>query len=141
MSDDSSDIRPEMLPSSPFAPADPTACPFAPDPKLSIRHLMVWAACVAVYMSAFHTITINREEYRLEGVRVAFFGLWALVGGAYLAVIPLVVSRWYQRQTFPRSGGEILWILGAISVLLSLVSQLMYVVFENGYLEIGRAHV
>jgi hypothetical protein len=108
---------------------------------LSIAHLMVWAACVAVYMSAYHTLAFDRDS--LQGVRIALFGLTAIVNGAYLAVLPLMASRWIRGSKFPRSGGEILWVFGAISVLQYLSVLLLNVAFREEYVvyQITRALV
>ncbi|NLS93629.1 MAG: hypothetical protein GXX96_15830 [Planctomycetaceae bacterium] len=133
MSDDSSGIRPDTLPGSPFAQADRTASPFAPDPKLSIRHIMVWAACVAVYMSAFHTVNAYREDYRPDGLQTIFFGAWGVVAGTYLAAPLLMILRWKRGCSFPRSGGEIIWLLGALTVFEWLLIDLLFAVFDSGY--------
>ncbi len=111
----------------------PPRCPFAPEPKPSIGHLMVWAACVAVYMSAFHTINLAREEDALDGPRAVMFGLSSLISGAYLAGLLLLASRRIRHQKFPRSGGEILWLFGMVGVFQSLSLQLISVAVEDQY--------
>ncbi len=133
MPDGPRDILAEAPPGCPFAADGPPGSPFALDPKPSILHLMIWAACVAVFMSAYHTLTLGREEAAVDGVRIVIFGLWGLVGGAYLAVFPLMVTRWAGHQTFPRSGGEILWILGAMGVVQMLLYQMLFAMFEGSY--------
>lgn len=109
------------------------------EPRLSILHLMVWAGCVAVYMSAYHTLAVDQDA--LQGTRIALFGLTAIVNGAYLAVLPLTAARWIRGSKFPRSGGEILWVFGAISVLQSLSYPLLNLVLQEPHVayQITRA--
>lgn len=115
MSDDSSDIRPEMLPSSPFAPADPTACPFAPDPKLSIRHLMVWGVCVAVYCSASQSVRQTGNAI-VPNPPVLSAADAALESGTALVGLLLLLARRRRRAPYPRYGGEWLWTIAGIQI-------------------------
>lgn len=86
---------------------------------------MVWAACVAVYMSANRTIAIDRMPEDGAGLQTIVFGAWGVLGGTYLAGLLLFVLRRIRRQRFPRSGGEILWMMGGISVVQGLGTQLL----------------
>ncbi len=103
------------------------------EPKLSIQHLMIWTACVAVYMSAYRTIAIDRMTESVDGVQTGLFGAWGVLGGSYLAGLLLFIVRRARRQKFPRSGGEILWIIGGIGVVQSLGVQLLFALDNGGF--------
>lgn len=130
MSDDSSDIRPDMLPSSPFAPADPTACPFAPDPQLSIRHIMVWAACVAVYCSASQSVRQTGNAI-VPNPPVLSAANEALTSGTALAGLLLLVARRRRRAPYPRYGGEWLWTVAGIQTASLSGIDLMFAFAES----------
>lgn len=94
---------------------------------------MVWGACVAVYMSVNRMLNDGREDFRLEGVQTVFYGIWGVIAGTFLAAPLLMILRWKQGHTFPRSGGEIIWLFGALVAVEWLLFDLFYAAFEDGY--------
>lgn len=127
MSDEPSDELPGLLPAP--APASPPASPFAPqeEPRLSLKHLLVWAACIGVYCSARQAgaSTIGSD---ITGYGAVFWACELVAGGTGLAGLVVAVARWRQGMSFPRHGGEVLWLLsgvraaieGGYAVLLAL---------------------
>ena len=98
-----------------------TASPFAPEPKPSIGYLLVWATCVAGYLSARETCCRVGGNPILGGVEPGFYSIWAVIAGAYLAGLVLMASRWRHHRRFPQSGGEMLWLMGAVAILQPLI--------------------
>ncbi len=96
----------------------------APSAKLSIRHLMVWAACVALYCSAYQSI--ERVGPPLFPFRNVFFaGNAALLSGTALTGLLLLLVRRRHDLAYPRHGGEWLWSLAGIGAALTLVTDLL----------------
>ena len=119
---------------SPFASESSVGSPFA-DRKPSVLHLMILAACVAVYMSAQQTISLSDSGASApEGAETLLWGSWAILEGGYLAGLLLLVVRRVRGQKFPRTGGEILWVIGGIGVAQDLLLRLVLMLSENGYM-------
>jgi hypothetical protein len=100
---------------------------------LSIRHMMVWAACVAVYLSVIQTIVRFLQVSPSGGVDTAF---WAVVGvwqGTGLAGVLLLVVRRFRGTKFPRHGGEMLWIILGIEAVMGLLRYPIHFVQDGGW--------
>lgn len=90
------------------------------EPRLSIGHLMVWAACVALYCSAYQTL-LHELVSTATGLNAVRWSLHCLFSGTAVAALPLLVARRIRAHPFPQYGGEFLWLFSGIQVTLFLI--------------------
>lgn len=102
------------------------------DPPLSIRHLMIWAVCVAVYLSAIQTITRFLHVSPSGGVDTAFWAVRGIWQGTGLAGILLLIVRRARGLKFPRHGGEMLWVIVGIEAVMHLLRYPIHFVLDLG---------
>ncbi len=93
--------------------------------RLSIRHLMVWGLCVAVYCSASQSVQQTGNAI-VPNPPVLSAANEALTSGTALAGLLLLLARRRRRAAYPRFGGEWLWSLAGIHVALTFVASLFY---------------
>ncbi len=103
------------------------------DPPLSIRHLMVWVACVAVYLSVIQTIVRFLQVSPSGGVDTAFWAVAGIWQGTGLAGVLLLVVRRFRGTKFPRHGGEMLWIILGIEAAMGLLRYPILFVQSSGW--------
>lgn len=100
------------VPSNTPADAEP------PESRFSIGHLLIGVACVAIFMSIERLLTHADlpEQDTLDTVIRAASGVFS---GLALAGLLLLISRRIRHQKFPRSGGEIIWVMDGIGVVFT----------------------
>ncbi len=96
------------------------------EPRLTIQHLMVWAVCVAGYLSAFQTIVRLLELSPTGGVETAWRAVAGVAQGTGLAGLLLLVVRRARGLKFPRHGGEMLWIIVGTQACMRLLRFPIY---------------
>jgi hypothetical protein len=110
------------------APDKPTPPTSAPVPRrLGILHLLVWTACVALYMglaSALEGSTSLLEE-TTGRFRIAAGVLYGIGWGTALAGVVLMMARSYCGHPFPVYPGEYLWVLTGLDVVVRLATTIL----------------
>lgn len=113
----------------PARPPDSSAAPEPDQPRLGIRHLFVWTACVAVYFS------LTRPVYdAFQGPDGDFPLLWLLQGvgaGSALGGLLLWAARRPRGLPFPSQPGEWILILHGVVTAVRTTGYLPFVLFDS----------
>lgn len=96
------------------------------EPRLSIMHLLVWTACVAVYFSFMRTVSESGRAQFFSGPGV-FPVLYGLGMGTALAGLVLLVSRRWRGFPLAKYPGEYLLLLSGVHLVFSVVMPVMEV--------------
>lgn len=108
------------------------------EPRLGIRHFLVWTACVAVYMGctrmlfgAIRSPDLPSQEIDIpSAVRGAIIGVGS---GTALAGLVLLVARRLRGLAFPKYPGEYLLVVSGLVQGMQLVSMsLSWLLFAPG---------
>lgn len=88
----------------------------SPEPRLSIGHLLVGGSCIAAYMS-IDRLLADAELSEQDALDIFIQAASGVFSGIALASLLLFICRRARHQRFPRSGGEILWLMQGIGVV------------------------
>ncbi len=94
---------------------------------------MVWAACVAVYLSVIQTIGRFSQLSTSGGADTAVRAVAGIWQGTGLAGVLLLVVRRFRGTKFPRHGGEMLWIILGIEAAMGLLRYPILFLLDVGW--------
>ncbi len=94
------------------------------EPRLSIMHLLVWTACVAVYFSFIRTRAQYVQAQYTSGPGV-FPVLYGLGFGTALAGLVLLASRRLRGFPLAKHPGEYLLLSAGASLVFVVVTQVV----------------
>lgn len=122
-----SPLAPDCPPQSSAQPIDPSGEP--EQPRLGILHLLVWPACVAVYLGILGLVFPTDASGRMP----VHWVLNAIGSGAALGGLLLWVARRLRGWRFPRYPGEyLLAALGLCALLFGLWYPLSGMLVRRG---------